>query len=543
MKKDDLKRARETLIKYGLLLRVSDLDLYHGRVKKDGEKEWEVDPNFDNAGNNTGNHNINKRAALSTGTFMIAAEFADARAKKIRGVAKRRGENIKEFTPEIHKIVSSDNEAVIINNTFSFSALSDEQKIEIKEAVKVMRNFGTSELLPYPFEERNNHKVIIDIVKSYMSHVNRTLLNEKDIKVISDKLKEKRPDIDSCFVHEIVCAMNTKNLLNVYSGNIRGVSELFLDSGEDTKFETADGYPLSQAYYSAWLANNHIIGLYRNVYSATLNDKKIDSFAFFDLDKVNTQKAVGERYQSIMDNYGEIAQLVDSFDLSKNMCSFLEKSTPEETMAKFRTKKFCNDLFKLDSGVWEGFTVGEHTETTLRIFADTYEDNMPKELIPFVKLALVSHDIGKGMQYKEPNLNHKEINNKYAKILFEGLNIPSEVQDMLLFVIGDSQTYTTDYFVIKNAKAIDNLKISASEMLKMSLKRQPTEKEIDGLVEVCKIMQTCDSGAYTRYAITRKEGTNEYYYNGNDRFTLAFENPAGLDKRKLKMKEPEQGDN
>ena len=540
MKKDDLKIARETLIKHGLLFRFSDLDLYHGRVKKQGEKEWSVDPNFDNAGNKTGNHNINKRAALSTGNFSVASEFADARLNEVQFRAAGKGLNPEDFSPEVYKIISSDEEAVIINRNFSFSSLTNEQKLEIQEALNVMRNFGVSELVPYPFEERKNHKVIVDTVRSYMTHTNKTLLKEKDIKNVCDKLKEKDPNISSNFVYEVVCAMNTKNILKV-SGNIKDVSVLFLDSGSaGHKFMTNDGYPLSEAYYSAWLKNNHVVGLYRQVNSATLDWKRIDAFALFDLDKVNTQKAVGEKYQKLLDNYDEIAKLVDSFDLHKNMCAFLEKSTAEETMAKFRSKKNLDELFKADSGVWEGFTVGEHTETTLRIFENTYEEDVPKKLIPFVKLALVSHDMGKGMVEKEPNLNQKERNAKYAKILYDELKIPQEVQEMLQFAIGDSQRFTTDYFVRKNVKAIDELFNLTEQMLESALKRKPTEKEVDGFVNVCKIIQTCDSGAYTRYGITRKEGTNEYYYNGNDGFTLGFESPQGMSKRKLKMKEPGQ---
>ena len=52
------KRAVETLVKLGAMKYFSDLDLYHGRAG-DGS-EWKVKTNFNNAGNATGNRNVNK---------------------------------------------------------------------------------------------------------------------------------------------------------------------------------------------------------------------------------------------------------------------------------------------------------------------------------------------------------------------------------------------------------------------------------------------------------------------------------------------------
>jgi len=114
------------------------------------------------------------------------------------------------------------------------------------------------------------------------------------------------------------------------------------------------------------------------------------------------------------------------------------------------------------------------------------------------------------------------------------------MQQLLLYIIGDSQAFTTSYYVEKNAKAIEELRNNMAKTLKIALNRDLSDGEISGLVDICKILQTCDSGAYTRYGVTRKEGTKFYYYNGNDRFTKGFDLPQGLNKKSLRMIEPEQ---
>jgi hypothetical protein len=50
--------------------------------------------------------------------------------------------------------------------------------------------------------------------------------------------------------------------------------------------------------------------------------------------------------------------------------------------------------------------------------------------------------------------------------------------------------------------------------------RMATDKEIKGLKKICTILQSCDSGAYTRYANVN-EG-NIHVSGANDRFTESF---------------------
>ena len=78
--------ARQELIQLGLVSKLSDIDLYHGRAG-DGSG-WEVDPAFNNAGNNTGNRNVNKRPALNTSDMETAKAFSRSRVDSQHRIAE-----------------------------------------------------------------------------------------------------------------------------------------------------------------------------------------------------------------------------------------------------------------------------------------------------------------------------------------------------------------------------------------------------------------------------------------------------------------------
>lgn len=76
-------RAIETLKDLGLLVPLSDLETFHGRVRnKSAEDEWGVDPAFTNGGDDSGNSNVNERPTLYTGEKALAKEFASERGRE-----------------------------------------------------------------------------------------------------------------------------------------------------------------------------------------------------------------------------------------------------------------------------------------------------------------------------------------------------------------------------------------------------------------------------------------------------------------------------
>jgi len=96
-------RALHTLRELGVLIPLSELETYHGRVgETDKPDQWTVDPNFSNGGNNTGNLNLNQRPALYTANSDIAKEFAEHRIRQEDGGAYYQYflNKVDSYTPE-----------------------------------------------------------------------------------------------------------------------------------------------------------------------------------------------------------------------------------------------------------------------------------------------------------------------------------------------------------------------------------------------------------------------------------------------------------
>ena len=96
--------AIAVLERLGAVIKAKDSSImYHGR-SGDGSP-WGV-VSVDNGGNNTGNHNVYSVPGLYTTYSIYAREFAVARARDKKGV------------PEVHKIESLDDDAIIFNTSF-----------------------------------------------------------------------------------------------------------------------------------------------------------------------------------------------------------------------------------------------------------------------------------------------------------------------------------------------------------------------------------------------------------------------------------------
>jgi hypothetical protein len=76
-------RALDTLKEIGLLVSISDVETFHGRVGKVDQSVWEVDPCFANGGFDSDRVNINLRSTLYTGNAITAEQFAVGRGKNL----------------------------------------------------------------------------------------------------------------------------------------------------------------------------------------------------------------------------------------------------------------------------------------------------------------------------------------------------------------------------------------------------------------------------------------------------------------------------
>jgi len=536
------------LISIGMFIPYSSLRLYHGRTSKGDKSEWQVDEKFNNSDNYTGNHNVNGVSALSTGEYQVAKDFADARnARAYRSV----GKPIDTSTSRVYRIVSTDKNAVIYNLKFNYNALTPEQKVKCQAALKTLTVDSLSELAPVRFEDKDMYVDVYHALQDECTRRNQGYVSYDNMKTVYNNFIAAGKKINKNILVHVGGAMNAQAMIKY---NTNAIFYRFVMEKDPKIRGSMDGWftnfngPLSMEYVASWAYSNHLIGCKIEISSATL-DRDIDNYLIFDKTKINTEKAIGDKVRSVINNYGQIANMVQNFSGDPALMQDLTSSIPVDSInALF--KRGIREPFLLDSGVSEGFMVGEHTETVIRVFEDSFGDDMPENLKPFMRFCLLAHDIGKGYAYK----NHgkvKKYEKQYTKEfckqhLFPMCKIDPKFHDLIYFVIDESQSYV-DKIYIKDyvdaqtpdqMKAIKDRMINRSkEELRKILGREPTKDEIRGLIGICRTMLTCDGGAYTRYAVTRDKENKFYYRNRNDNFTESFDKPADIRGREVKFPE------
>lgn len=521
----------------GLLVPVSQLDLYHGRAKSSNEtEEWSVNPDFDNSGNITGNYNVNKISALNTDTYEVAQEFAEARTL------------FSSSTPEVKKIISSDPHAMIIDLSSYYEIFQNTNK-PITQKFRNKAQKAIASLIPLqikssplPFDNRydlNNIKPH-DIVAN-----GNPLVFENKINDIAKQLN-KSPEL----VRQLAGILNTRCFLESTGPENFGVLISHLLDDKSSVKVASELAPISQDFLVSFMKENHIIGVKRAVNSVTIG-KTIEPVVFFDLEKVNTEQQLSKQRQEENRLFGAVTirvieQWHDQLE-AKNHSDFLDfiindhMATPEQIMTKARQVGNFEQIFASDAGNWEKFTIGEHTETVLRIFDQSYADNLPVDVLPIMKLVILTHDIGKAEAIKQEDKKNQHHHNKVmaGKFLSEA-KVDQATIDLIIGIIGDAQILTTQAFIRGNSKAEKSLRQYSIMLAKnfnqgKALSDQEITAQARGIYNMCLILQTCDSAAYTDMAVTRNEKTGIYYKNYPS-FNQSFESKTNSFNRQIKFK-------
>ena len=503
---DRRKRAIETLVKLGAISYFSDFELYHGRAG-DGS-QWEVKTNFNNAGNATGNRNINKISGLYVAEEKIAKEFAQERVAQIYGTQ-----------PEVYKIVSTDKESILFNLMFRKSQLSASKQAEYEQAMRDITMSSVTQGNPIRFEHRKAWKIVANILEKRSKENNswttdwcNEIIEElKKNREIQQIFNFKLDDLKK-FVYDAVGSINANSYLQI---DAQAVVNAYLKGSTSLQ-----NYPINSSYISAWCDANHIVGTQQQVISATLN-KVIDTCHIFNSKKIKEEKQYGQIMARMVNNYGAITTSLNKVVKNKKDKEFLINATPSEIMEHVKQNKKCKELYEMDSGVWENWTVGQHTEAVIDFFDRYFADSVPEELIPFIKITMLAHDIGKGVDVKNGKRNSPEALEQ-TKHLFKSLGIKNDYADLIKFVISDSQQYTSSVLLTGRPKLINNLsfKMACENAIRNAFGRIPTKSEVDAFKRVCVVLQQCDSGSYTYYAQIR-EG-NQTITGGNLNFTNSF---------------------
>ena len=247
--------------------------------------------------------------------------------------------------------------------------------------------------------------------------------------------------------------------------------------------------------------------------SATL-DKNISNTILFDLTKVNTEEKIKQKEQTFEKVFGEFSQEMNkSLESSKShpLVKLLSENyyaSPEEIIEEAKKVTGFENHFDKDAGNWEKFTLGEHTETVLRMFDETYADVLPAKLLPIMRLIILTHDLGKPEAAQEGKKNEqKGFNLKEGSRFLNELGIENNLKELILGIIGQGQEITSDVFVKKNKKS-NELRQYSRELLDKIKKvgSGSLEGEEMAIYFMSFMLQNSDSGAYTDYAVTRRRG-------------------------------------
>ena len=527
-------KARERLVEIGVFKKVSDLDLYHGRAG-DGTKNWEVQPNFNNSGNKTGNYNINKRPALNTGNYEVAKEFSEARARQTNRVA------------EVHKIESLDPDAMIIDLA-ALRGLTKEARTEVNKLLKTLSP-GPITGAPLSYDDRNS----LDHAAGPRDFQNSDgLMYTDDIEAIARKIKA-----DPHAVKHVGSAQNTYVFIG--GGWLEKVCFAFSDNESNIRYRNHNA-PINHEYFANWLRTNHIIGCKMGVDSATLDWKHIDNYLLFDLEKVNTPEKNEEFITNRNRLFGKVAYAMgEKIKNRQNADDIGEKTNnqrtefvklltenlyakPDEIIEAAKKTPGFEKVFDEDAGNWEGYSLGEHTETVLRIFDDNYADTLPADSLPVMRLALLVHDIGKGEAVKaRDKSNQDKYNYEAAEKFMDENNIDKNTQGLVLMMIGKGKSLASDYIRAGSKEERDVISVKMSKLCASSLKYylniEPTNDTVTGMRLMLKGIQNCDSAAYTTMGITRAKKSNGIIsYRNYKSFNGSFDPFHGFTGRRVRMR-------
>lgn len=532
-----IQDAIDIFVELGVCKYLKDMETYHGRANIDG-KRFSI-KNINNSGNNTGNMNVSVLSGLYTAKKDIAEEFAQERAK------------YKSATTEVHKIVGINENDLIFNLDFDKKNLSERDLTRLSKAFRILSNFSVTSLLPINFKYKeiffdaifpvlNDEENIINMsdesrvflkIKERLQQVRQQNKNDSEKLselTISDKELEK-------LVSDYISAKNTRNLLRIVPFEVlnQGVE------GGNLFFEDKL-YAINRKYIAALISHSHIVGFEYLVDSATLR-KKIHICQLIDIKQIMTEKDFGEYYQELI-GLEQAATQKFADALPAKIEKLFEVGSGEELITYASYDQKCKKLFDMSAGIWEGWTVGQHTASVIDFFNTYYSDSLPDNMQAIMKLIFLSHDIGKGIA-NEKHISQEEANRSNIDTLFDYINVGKDIREIVKFVIGRGQKFTTE-ILIKESDEEKDSKIARGVLTekdrynreKQLIKRfneecfsllskifgtPPKKEEVDALRNMCIILQFCDSGSYTYYGKVKEKSV--FVSGGNERFTKSFE--------------------
>lgn len=532
-------RALETLKELGALIPLSEVEVFHGRVNmSDKFPPWEVEPDFANGGNDSGNANVNKRATLYTGERQIAEDFSLARLEHLR--ARTVPTDSQEFRAEVHKIVAHDMDACIFDYNFYPGDLEPEQQAQYRAALQHLAIMSMTEASPVRFEDREAIQVF-----------HRAFAQKEEPKIFQDTDLEKlitEAGLDRQTATHLAGAANARTIALSNPGFL--INEL-VGSASDlvSTYITVNGermdVPLNLEYAQEYLQAAHIVGIRQPVFSATL-ERRMDVVSFFDLDKVNTPRAINAERERTWRQFGGLAESFKDLLTHENqqrqpLMRLLEDAhaKPPALVGAARRVDSYDAVYAADAGNWEGYTLGEHTETLLRIFEETYADKLPVGLLAPVRLLILAHDLGKPEAVARGEKRHEsQYNVARARHFFNELGVDEATQGFLIAILGAGSdiAYLMDIRQVGDVAERGMRQLATASVQELTGRSDVRGDEITAFTELCRMLQRCDGAAYTSIGITRDQERGGYYRNAPS-FNASFAAPVDMGRRSARLRQ------
>jgi hypothetical protein len=472
---------------------------------------------------------------------MLARKSFDEARYLQESLGKQAYEDFKEqfanqLRAEVHEIVTADTDATVLDFSFDETKLDDEVREKYKQALKVLA-LPITEGSPVSFNDR-------DAVKPFATAMNKL----KKHLVLGSEVAELATEagIDEKVALQLASANNSRQIGQIRPSYL--VSELLkhpvdIFTGSPVVNGERQELPINLEYVQRFLREAHVVGVKQKLNSATLN-RDITSVSLFDLEKIATAQGLEKEKQANWQKLGGIATALSRLsggELQPNqpLLRLLEDvyAKPNKLVDAAKAVDGYDAIFDGDAGNWEGFTLAEHTETVLRNFDENYADKLPVELLAPMRLAILAHDVGKpiaaasGEKHKQ-----KEYNVAQADDFLGKLGVDDRLKGLLLAVIGDGEELA---FQIEVRGAGEPAQKAMTELATKTLAQfygseSVTDDQITSFIEMCKVLQVCDGGAYTSMAITNRSGGNGRHRNAPS-FNGSFSQPVDFGKRSIRL--------
>lgn len=529
----------EQLQRVGLLTTLQEANLYHGR---NGNGEYWKVIELDNSGNNTGNHNVNKIPGLNTGTYDVANDFAQTRTNRAN---RRKAPGDRLDDPEVHHIISHDPDASVINyQTFDWSRLSPEEYAKTKKAIReTLPSVFEGSPVSFQYKEQAQRLRLADFKKDHRYGG----LITKDM--VSRYARENNIPVE--LSRQICGSINARTFLGQHPTNMMfKVMDAFMHNSSEltASYKKGDSqrFPINREYVATWLQNIHAVGARMAAWSATIG-RDIYTNILFDQEHINAEteiekqrrerdRRLGRLVVSRYNGIGDWPQPGKTNRVSETLNNLY--TSPEEIVRAAKEVPGYKKLFEADAGNWERFSLEEHTETVLRFFDYNYADTIPAKILPIMRLGLLVHDIGKS---EAAARGEKRMQGKYnmpaADLFMRQIGVDDRNRELVLNLIGPGKEMVAKYELGgRPFNQVAGMIQFCAGVFEQYTGQKATENDAIGIYDLCLMMQTCDSAAYTTMALTRSKENPDVYYRNFGSFDNSFDKAQGLTHRKGRFK-------